>query len=90
MRWDDFYKQAGIRVQCSEDKEISCKEITKELLLKCETLKDNSTKYHFKLMRRHLRNMGITFYRSVLENYTSVSLLLKIVELRHEWRSQSS
>ena len=60
MRWDDFYREIGIRAQCSDDNEALCKNITKELLLKCATLKDNSTKYHFKLMRRHLINMGIT------------------------------
>ena len=60
MRWDDFYNEIGIRVQCSDDKGALCKDITKELLLKCATLKDNSTKYHFKIMRRHLRNMGNT------------------------------
>jgi len=60
MRWDDFYNEIGIRVQCSDDKEAVCKDVTKELLLKCAALKDNSTKYHFKMMRRHLRNMGNT------------------------------
>jgi hypothetical protein len=60
MRWDDFYKQCAIRVQSSEDKESVCKEISNELLLKCASLKENSTKYHFKLTRRHVRNIGMT------------------------------
>ena len=60
MRWHDFYRQSAIRVQCSEDKEAACMEITKGLLLKCGTMQDNITKYHFKLTRRHIRNLRIT------------------------------
>ena len=44
----------------SDDSAATCKQITDELVLKCTGLKDNSTKAHFKLVRRHCRELGQT------------------------------
>ena len=59
MRWHDFYKQSAFRLQIPDDKEATCMEISKDLLLKCVSLQDNSTKFHFKSTRRHVRNLGM-------------------------------
>ena len=60
--WLDFYKQSAIRVRdATEDTRVlTCKTISDELVLKCANLKDNSTKTHFKLVRRHCRELGQT------------------------------
>ena len=58
--WIDFYKQSAIRVRDSEDRTLTCKQISEELVLKCAGMKDNSIKTHFKLVRRHVRELGQT------------------------------
>jgi len=58
MMWSDFYKDSAIRLRDSSNQESTAKEITNELLLKCGKLKDSSTVYHFKLTRRHARDLG--------------------------------
>ena len=58
MMWSDFYKDSAIRLRDSLNQEITAKEITNELLLKCGKLKDSSTVYHFKLTRRHAKDLG--------------------------------
>ena len=60
--WVDFYKQSAIRVRDSTDETrvLTCKSISDELVTKCANLKDNSTKTHFKLVRRFCRELGQT------------------------------
>jgi hypothetical protein len=58
MMWSDFYKESAIRLRDSPNQEVTSKEITAELLLKCGKLKESSTIYHFKLTRRHAKKLG--------------------------------
>ena len=60
--WQDFYKQSAIRVRGAQEdtRVLTCNTISDELVLKCEGLKDNSMKTHFKLVRRYCRELGQT------------------------------